>query len=249
MLNSEALKRIPRDTSSFSFFVLGDSQGPGTKFAKILSAMNRDQDSLFAIHLGNVVSRSNERDYQTNFFLPLAERSWFRPMLVLPGNGDRVDDARARRFASYFGSPFYFSFSVGPAYFICLDNSLSKFLDETQLAWFEEELKASGAFKWRFVFLHTPLEDPRKGRRTPHAMGNPRQTEQLRTLMDRYEVTMVFAAHIHAYLSGSWGSTPFIITGGGGAAVYGKDPNASFHHYVEVEVGEDNVRYLVKKVR
>ncbi len=73
-------------------------------------------------------------------------------------------------------------------------------------------------YRYRFVFSHVPLHDPRKGEYAQgHSMKNMKEAIKLNRLLDKYRVTMLFASHIHAYFRGKWHQTPYIITGGAGA--------------------------------
>lgn len=58
---------------------------------------------------------------------------------------------------------YYYSFLISSAYFIILDDVNEKGLDPWQMDWLEDELKKGFDYKYRFVFMHVPLYDPRKG--------------------------------------------------------------------------------------
>lgn len=59
---------------------------------------------------------------------------------------------------------------------------------------------------------------------------------------------MIFSSHIHAYYTGYWGQTPFIITGGAGAELIGVDPQHDFYHYIKVNVTPSHVEYELVKL-
>jgi hypothetical protein len=44
---------------------------------------------------------------------------------------------------------------------------------------------------------------------------------ELLKLLQKYNVTMVFAGHIHGYFRGEWEGVPYIVTGGAGAELVG----------------------------
>jgi hypothetical protein len=60
---------------------------------------------------------------------------------------------------------------------------------------------------------------------------------------------MIFASHIHGYYIGTWGKTPYIITGGAGAEMLGTDPRHYFYHYLKVNITNDGVKYQVVKIK
>jgi hypothetical protein len=231
--NDDMLARIPRDLETFSFLVLGDTRGPGSKFSAVLAAMNEERDVLFALDVGDLVnySRSPE-DYEKEFFAPAKKASM--PFLAAMGNHERAADPKGLLYRRLVGDPWY-SFAVGDVVFLVLDNSNAHSLGREQERWLEERLFEARKARFRFVFLHVPLEDPRGGR-FKHAMSDSAYARKLLEIFERGNVTFLFASHVHAYYAGRWGKIPFIVTGGGGAPLYGKDPAASFYHYLRVDV-------------
>ncbi len=65
--------------------------------------------------------------------------------------------------------------------------------------------------------MHIPLYTPNA--EEEHGMNStgPGGSDALKTLFDANNVTMIFASHIHNYYTGTWGKTPYIISGGAGA--------------------------------
>ncbi len=92
--------------------------------------------------------------------------------------------------------------------------------------------------------MHVPPFDPR---------GNGflkclKDGEELVDLFRRYNVTHLFASHIHGYFSGVWEGLPYAITGGAGGKLQGNDPEHFFHHYVTVRVHQGKVDTAVKRI-
>ena len=100
-----------------------------------------------------------------------------------------------------------------------VNDNLKTGLGETQMAWLENELRKSQAYKIRLVFFHVPLFDPR-GSNFHHALS-PETGRRLAALLRQYRVTHIFAGHIHSYYSGNWDGVPYTITAGAGAPLYG----------------------------
>jgi predicted phosphodiesterase len=243
--NEDNLARIPKDQKEFSFVVVGDTQGPNSKFPKVLPSILAEEGPLFVFNLGDLVNYATEQEYEDTFFRHV--RGLTLPFLTCASNHDHFKSKNAANYSRLFGAPHYYSFSVGNACFIVLDNGQDWSLNESQFGWLEEVLKKARAFPWRFVMMHRPLRDPRP-KRTPHDMsGNPENVERLNRLFDGYGVTMVFTGHIHSFYTGKWGNTPYIITGGGGGGLYDKGTPASFHHYIRVDVGPEGPAYKVVK--
>ncbi|MDR2523391.1 MAG: metallophosphoesterase [Synergistaceae bacterium] len=244
--NEDNLARIPRDKQEFSFVVVGDTQGPNSKFPRVLPSILEEEGLLFVFNLGDLVNYATEEEYQDTFFRHV--RDLTLPFLTCASNHDHFRSKDAANYSRLFGAPHYYLFSVGRACFIVLDNGQDWSLNEAQFTWLESALEKARPFTWRFVMMHRPLQDPRPNRKKPHDMsGSPKNVERLNRLFDDYGVTMVFTGHIHSYYSGKWGDTPYIITGGGGGGLYDKGTPASFHHYIRVDIGPEQLTYKVVK--
>ena len=114
------------------------------------------------------------------------------------------------------------------------------------MQWLRKQLKQSQSFKYRFVFMHVPLYDPRPD--VSHCLSDTNNAAELNSLFDKYKVTMLFSSHIHAYFTGKWGHTPYTITGGAGAELGGKDPAHYFFHYIKVTVNKNKVNYQLVRL-
>lgn len=246
--NAENLALIPRDREEFSFAVVGDTQGPGSKFPVISKAILAEEGLLFAFDLGDLVNYATLDEYESTFFRYVRGQSL--PFLTAASNHDHFKSKNAANYSQLFGAPHYYSFTVGRTHFIVLDNGQDYSMTEQQLLWLEQELAQSQHLTHRFVMMHRPLHDPRDWRKKPHDMsGRPDNVKRLNDLFDKYKVTRVFTGHIHSYYSGVWGKTPYIITGGGGGGLYDKGTPASFHHYLRVDIGSDgSAKISIRKV-
>ena len=104
--------------------------------------------------------------------------------------------------------PFYYSFDVGNVHFVALCTELrrigankkdladakvyDRFTYNEQIAWLEEDLRASRA-PWKIAFFHQPLHT---------AGGYPCRPEFYRDfgrLFDQYQVPVIFSGHDHSY--------------------------------------------------
>ncbi len=241
--NAANLSRIKTDQDSFSFLILGDTRGPDSRFNKVLEKMKEEQDPAFTVILGDIVNRGREEQYQRYFFAPL--KGYGIPLLVIPGNHEKTDDLYGSWYKHHFG-PLYYSFSIGGCYFITLDNSMGGNFGEPQISWLKKEIDKAGAYRYRFILMHKPLHDPRNGK--SHDIQDPFFAARLQSLFDKGGITRIFASHIHGYYEGLWGKTPFTITGGGGAPLYGSSPQHFFYHYVRVDISNGGITYSVKKI-
>ena len=247
--NADNLTRLAAlgDREMFSFVVVGDTQGPGSKFSRILPYILEEEDLFFAFNLGDLVNYATNEEYEDTFFRRV--RGLNLPFLTCASNHDHFKSKNAANYSRLFGSPHYYSFRVGSAAFIVLDNGQDWSLTEAQFEWLNGELEKARGCTLRFVMMHRPMRDPRKNRKTPHDMSEkPENVERLSALFDAYGVAMIFTGHIHSFYTGKWGNTPYIITGGGGGSLYDKGTPASFHHYIRVDVTRGKAAYRVMKV-
>ncbi len=242
--NYQNLERIKSPPGKFSFAVFGDNQNSVTVFNDLIDRLNHD-DIAFAFDNGDLVCDGEVEKYR--FFLRQVERLE-KPLLTAMGNHETYAGKRGNYY-DIFG-PFYYSFAVGQSYFIVLDNADERNPGPFQLEWLEAELEKSRAYEQRFVFMHIPLYDTRRsGFGLKHGMKNRATAKKLNRLLDRYDVTMLFASHIHEYDRGVWGRTPYIITGGAGGELAGTDPDRYFFHFLRVKVLDGRVEYEVVRLK
>ena len=241
--NYQQFEKVDRSRVTFSFAVFGDNKESVKTFGDIIDRLN-NSNIILAFDDGDLVLDGDIEQYR--FFLKQADKL-HKPFLTAIGNHETYQNGRGNYF-NLFG-PFYYSFSVGRSYFIVCDDANEKGLGGFQMDWLKGELEKSRAYQNRFVFMHVPLYDPRADKQgIEHGLKDPAQAKALNDLMDRYDVTMLFTSHIHGYFKGTWGKTPYFITGGAGAELVGNDQAIYFYHYIKVNVSETGVTYDVVKV-
>jgi hypothetical protein len=230
----------------FTFAVLGDSKNSPV-FSHVVQALNSDKNLDFVVMGGDLVLHPTQETYKA--FLN-QWRDLQIPMLTLPGNHD-VAFENSYFYYSIFGR-FYYSFVLGDAKFILLDDSDETSLGDEQLYWLKKELADGLQYRYRFVFLHVPLWDPRDSGKADihyaHSLKDPDAARQIEDLMLNYKVTIVFASHIHAYYNYTPRGLHTIITGGAGAELVGKDPEHRFYHYVKISVSGRGVQTETIKI-
>jgi 3',5'-cyclic AMP phosphodiesterase CpdA len=237
--NLARLQALKGDTLTFA--VLGDNRNNPAVFEALLKQMARDPGLEFAIHLGDMVPSGELKNYQ-DFFHSL--QNYLKlPLLAVIGNHELSQDPDGRLYREIFG-PRDFAFRLGGSYFIVLDDAGKASPGEKQVQWLEAELKKAQTCRTRLVFLHVPLFDPRIGDQ-PHALP-PQTGRRLAALFREYQVTHIFAGHIHGYFDGRWDGLPFTISAGAGAPLYGSDPAHFFFHYLKVTVNGAKVRVEVR---
>lgn len=239
--NKKEISRIKiADPDNFTFAVFGDNKGNYSFFEPLLSDVAQDKEIAFAMDLGDLVGDGRRGQYRR--FLNQVQENVAIPFLTAIGNHD-LENGSNDNYQETFG-PTYYAFQVGQCCFIVLDTSKDSGFDRTERQWVEGELRKAQDMKARFVFMHIPPFDPRRG--GVYLQGKDRS--DLLELFRRYKVTHLFTSHIHGYFSGTWEGIPYTITGGAGARLHGNDPDHFFHHYVKIRVRNGNGEMTVKRI-
>jgi len=241
-LNADQLQKFDRSKNDFTFAIFGDNRGSTTVFPALISKVSADDSVLFGFDNGDLVDGATIANYR--LFMGQFDAAT-KPMLTSAGNHD---DSSSDLYSSLFGAPYY-DFTVGNSLFIVLDDSNENNIDPAQLEWLKGKLAAGQTYKNRIVIMHVPLFDPRVGSEgVGHSLADVQHAKMLSALFDQYHVTLVVASHIHGYFEGAWGATPYVISAGAGAPLYGTDPAHFFYHYVRVHVSDQGVTHEVVKI-
>jgi len=229
---------------TFAFF--GDPKNSPV-FRQIVRKLNKDASLQFAIIGGDLVLYPERETFKS--FLE-QRRNLEIPSLTFPGNHDVAFDSMYLYY-HIFGR-MYQAFVLGNAKFILLDDSNETGIGDEQEGWLKKELKDGMNYKYRFVFMHVPLWDPRDKPgvllRYAHSLKDPDAARWMEELFLKYKVTMLFASHIHAFYDVTTRGLHTIISGGAGAELVGKEPGHTFYHYVRVKVTDQGVRTEVAKL-
>ena len=240
-LNTAQLEKVDNSRSDFAFAVLGDNRGSTTIFDSLIAKVSSDS-VLFALDNGDLVDGGTVANYR-HFVDQISACT--KPFLVSAGNHDDISNGI---YAALFGDGYY-DFTVGDSLVIVLDDSNERNIDSGQLEWLKSELSRGQAYKYRFIFMHVPLYDPRQsGESVGHSLQDLTFAKMLNGLFDQNHVTLILASHIHGYYEGVWGSTPYIISGGAGAPLQGTDPEHFFYHYVRVHVSDQGIEHEVVRI-
>jgi hypothetical protein len=184
----------PAKTDSVRMAVIGDMGTGGTAQYAVSQRMATAHTTFpfdFVIMLGdNIYGGSTPKDFEQKFSIP------YKPLLdggvkfyASLGNHDQTNEK--------FYAPFnmngaaYYTFKKGNVHFFALN---SNYMDPTQLAWLETELKNAGDEDWKICYFHHPLYSSGK---THGSSLDLRHV--LEPLFMKYHVDAVFAGHDHVY--------------------------------------------------
>ncbi len=121
-------------------------------------------------------------------------------------------------FIARFQFPFYYTFEQDEIFFLVWDGSSSN-IPKDKLAWVEKSLSSPQAqqAKMKIIIGHLPLYGIAKGRDYPGEVLN--NAEQLRKLLEKYDVHTYISGHQHAYYPAHKSDLQLLHTGplGGGS--------------------------------
>jgi hypothetical protein len=198
--NNKEISRIKvANFDKFTFAVFGDNKGNDSVFEALLRDIDHNTEIAFAIDVGDLVSEGKKGRYRR--FLNQVQENLAIPFLTAIGNHD-LNNGSSRNYQEIFGSSYY-AFQIGEVHFVVLDATTESGFDRTERQWLEEELQKAQSSKARFIFMHVPPFDPR-GNGFNECLPE-KDKEDLLDLFKRYNVTHLFASHIHGYFVGVWG--------------------------------------------
>lgn len=251
----ERLGAGPRAASeTFEFAVLGDVEPgrfrifrylfnrPGV-FSRQLSAI-QDHPVDFCLQLGDMVSIGTPRRY-LDFFRQMGAFAVDKPYLTVIGNHDRSRPngrSHSAQYRALFGRSNYF-FDRGGTRFVVLDTS-AKRLTAAQLKWLRLVLDTPSR---KLVFTHMPpvLLGLWGGTRLQGLGGFARNAAHFAALVSEMGVERVYMGHVHAFGVQDYRGVRYVLTGGGGSALFPSGSPDIFHHYLTVSVGPGGVRERV----
>ena len=115
-------------------------------------------------------------------------------------------------FIDRFEFPFYYTFRHSDVFFMAWDGS-SSHIPEDKLAWVEQTLASEDAqnARMRILLGHLPLYSVAVGRNEPgEVMDN---ADQLRAMLEKYDVHIYISGHHHAYYPGHRGDLQLLNMG------------------------------------
>jgi len=217
----------------FVFVAYGDTRTNHTAHVSVIQRM-LEHKPRFVINTGDLVESSTESNWDSYFadicktttlgqttpiYSALGNHEGNSPLyyeyLYLPHNNPANTEA-------------YYSFDYGSVHFICLDTEIPYNVGSQQYAWLVSDLQSAAQAKFKFVFLHRPPYSS-----SQHGSDlNVRNT--LSSVFESGKVDIVFCGHDHVYeRTQKINSVTYIVTGGGGAPLYGFNATNSWTAYKE----------------
>jgi hypothetical protein len=138
----------------------------------------------------------------------------------------------------------------GAVHFIALDNVSQNGFGPTQLEWLSHDLeraRADSRVRYVIVGMHKPLAHNSV---STHGMdGDGAQavadSEAALALFVKYRVALILASHVHEFAHFSEAGIDSYITGGLGAPLDRSGADRAFHHFLQLDVGDDTIHVTV----
>lgn len=253
------LSRLPSaGADSVRFAVLGDCEP--SRFWLYRKLFNREgvfaghmrailkQRVAFVVQLGDMVEKGDPHRYQ-RFLRDLRRAGSGRPYLTVIGNHDRSrpnGKSHSTVYRTLFGASNYF-FDHARTRFVVLDSS-AKRLTPSQLRWLRMVLNTPLR---KIVFTHMPPVHLGLwgGAGGFHALGGfVAGAREFSQAVAHAKVSRVYMGHVHAFGVQDHMGVRYVLTGGGGSALFPSGNSDRFHHFLTVEIGPGGVRESVHEL-
>ena len=239
--------------------VYGDVRGGHATHRKLVGQMLREGLDLVAVTGDMVLHGADEADWQ-RFFAVTRELLAQVPYLPAVGNHDvGWGGAAAANADDIFALPsgpanrplgtYWYSRDVSDVHLVFLDSNAYERAD--QEAWLEADLAAARARKVRAIIVFTHDGPYARGYHGGSALARDRYVP----ILAKHKVDLVLSGHDHIYQRGEKNGLRYVVTGGGGASLYGircgveGRPKCAVddgmihvareHHYVVLTIGRD----------
>jgi len=247
----------PGPTDSFTFAVVGDTRSGHADHQAVVDAIiaNEGYPDLY-LNSGDLIASGEVKDDWRTFFSiedEILRNTVFGPSF---GNHESGEFFNPTLYGDFFNSgvngQFWYAFEYGNSFFLVINTEKALGGGGLQENFVDDQLQAARDnpdIEFIFVLFHAPGV-------TTSASHKP-NLAVLNTLLDKLEehnVDAVFTGHNHLYEHGIVNGVHHIVTGGGGAGLYGYiDPYTPdgwtivarevLHHYcyVDVTVGSYSV--------
>ncbi|MDI3472797.1 MAG: hypothetical protein PWQ48_1078 [Thermotogaceae bacterium] len=219
------LEGLPFSTpdSTFSCIIYGDSRWGDRTHEKLVTLM-LEFDPDIVVHLGDMVNNGcDENDWEKFYTItvPLRKSSFFQ---IVKGNHEKPDTCFEKHFNLH---NYYATFS--DVRFVFLDLELG--IDRA------EEFLREVATDKTIIFIHYPVFTA-----GPHMTDSiVRKARRLHDVFKELGIKVVFSSHDHNYQRFRKEGILYVVTGGGGAALYDIinkfEPLVynKIHHFVYIE--------------
>ncbi len=258
----------PAPGSTIRLGIYGDVRGGHAVHKKLVDRMFAEPIDLIAVTGDMVLHGTDKADWQRFFAITQPLLGSFAYYSAVGNHDLGWEGADAARYAhEVFALPpgppdrppnaYWYSYDLADVHLVFLDSNAYEL--RAQEAWLDADLAAARARKVRAILAFT--------HNGPYSRGYHRGSLDARTryvpILVRYGVDMIFSGHDHMYQRGSQDGLDYVVTGGGGASLYGascgmpgkracpfSDGMRAFfreHHYLVVTIDATTLELCARK--
>jgi hypothetical protein len=239
---SQSIKKVQSIQPPFQFAMIGDSRDGEKVYTQLMKRiLERKPD--FLIHLGDIIPKPHEKEWQAFFEISKPITLPFFPVVGNHdvGTGSSGDEIYRKQFFLPEGKTYY-AFRAGGVFFIILDSEKGRGrLTTEQWSWLEDILLSSKEI-FKLVFIHRPLFLPMDSSKAGRALDKyPLERDDLHRLFLEKKVKAVFEADDHRYDRREKDGILYLISGGGGAPLASLKERGGYFHYVWISVQKERI--------
>ena len=238
-----AFRTAPPADQPFRFVIYGDTRTNAQVHRQVAAAITGSGPDI-VFHTGDLVGAGrNYGIWDTEFFAPAGDLLLGTPVVPVPGNHEYAG-AGPPWFFYFFDRPAHeswFALTCGNTRFLGLDTNVDYSPGSPQREWLVQEFQSATyrSATWHIAIFHHPPFTSTTGHSDDTTVRN-----QLVPLIEQYGMDAVFSGHSHAYERYLYNGIHYIVTGAGGAPLYGLAADAappvrqfglSAYHYCVVD--------------
>lgn len=227
---------------SFRFVVYGDNRTQPLVHAAVLKRMEAFKAD-FMIQTGDLVANGENIPQWDEYWRVTGPTLASLPIYPTLGNHER----NGAPYFQFFAVPRDYSFDYGDAHFVALDTNHTAPEIPAQMEWLKKDLAAHQKAAWRVVFMHhtlyTCVDQPRR------LIESEERRKYMLPVLKEGHVLLVLSGHDHNYQRHLAEGITFLVTGGGGAPLYGVISGVpstvtakSVHHHCEVTADKNRMQ-------
>jgi len=248
----------------FNFIVYGDSRGTdyeGGMHRRIVDAYLQ-YDPEFVIHTGDMVSTGDNLSSWELFnqtIMPVLEADIYYYGVI--GNHEQINDPDFSNYLAFFdlpGNERWYSFNFQDLHFIVLNTQEDLTYDREmyncsaeQMDWLIADLDETEVEDFVIVAFHIPPFSVNLDRPVRENVSATVR-DDFHDLFVQYDVDLVFNGHDHYYYRTVRDGIYYVVTGGGGASLYGVNKTSETwqigdigykeHHFCNISVNATHIR-------
>jgi len=237
----------PRDDGFLKVGLTGDNRGNPKIWGKVIDSIAAKKPDILLL-TGDVAGTPKYKSWKKDFFIP-SFLKFAKSVAFFNAVGNHEGwHANTRAFLQAPASPShkqaYYSFEIGNALFVVLNNQLKINRGSEQYKFLEETLKNSDKL-WKIIVFH----------KSAYVSGGHGEYKPMKNvakkLFAKYGVTLALSGHSHFYQRNYVDSVWHITVAGGGASLYTPKKrkytvkSSRKHHYAIFEIKQNKLLFSV----